>query len=133
MSGFYNPTANPYVQQYQSMMQQASQPPTKQITEVSGENGARALNMGPNSSDIVLDECGTIVWFVRTDGAGYKTLAPFDIKPHEAAPAPDYAGLDARIKKLEEAFANVNSSRAAVSEKPKPENVAGQLVIPDDD
>lgn len=132
MNGFYNPTQNPYVQQYQAMMQQSQSAPVKQITEVSGENGARSLSLGPNSSDIVLDECGTIVWFVRTDGAGYKTVAPFDIMPHQAAPVPDYAALDARIKKLEEAFAN-GSTRASVSEKPKSDTVAGQLVIPDDD
>ena len=47
--------------------------PQMQVTRVSGENGANAFQMGPNSSALLLDETAPIVWFVQTDGAGYKT------------------------------------------------------------
>ena len=98
---FYSPQINPYLgTPYQPQPQQ----PRQEVVKVNGENGARAYQLGPQSSALLLDETGTIVWLVTTDGAGYKTVAPFDISPHQAAPAPDYSALEERIRKLEEAI-----------------------------
>ena len=88
------PYFNPYPQQ--PMIQ-----PT-QVVRVNGENGARAFAIGANSSALLLDESGLLVWLVTSDGAGYKTVTPYDITPHQAQPAPDFATLENRIKKLEE-------------------------------
>lgn len=88
-----------YGQLQQYMQQQA---PQRQVDRVNGENGARAFAMGPYSSALLLDETGTIVWMVTTDGAGYKTVAPYDIMPHKEEPAPDYTNLESRVKKLED-------------------------------
>ena len=74
----------------------------QQVTRVNGENGARAYTIGANSSALLLDESGLMVWLVTSDGAGYKTVSPYDIVPHQEAPAPDYGNLEERIKKLEE-------------------------------
>lgn len=98
----YNPTMNPYL----TPQQQHTQQPRMEVVKVNGEGGARAFPMGPNSSALLLDISGTLVWAVTTDGAGYKTVAPFDIAPHQEAPAPDYTGLEARIARLEEAVNN---------------------------
>lgn len=98
----YNPTMNPYL----TPQQQHTQQPRMEVVKVNGEGGARAFPMGPNSSALLLDISGTLVWAVTTDGAGYKTVAPFDIAPHQEAPAPDYTGLEARIALLEEAVNN---------------------------
>lgn len=76
--------------------------PQQQVTRVNGQNGANAYAMGPNSSALLLDEGGLILWVVSTDGAGYKTVMPYDITPHKDAPAQEYASLDARLRKLEE-------------------------------
>ena len=91
------PYFNPYPQQ-------PIIPPIQptQVVKVNGENGARAFNLGANSSALLLDETGLLVWLVTTDGAGYKTVTPYDIKPHQAAPSPDYSTLESRIKRLEE-------------------------------
>ena len=89
---FQNPYVNPY--QYQ--------PQPSQVTKVNGENGARAFTMGANSSALLLDESGLLVWLVVTDGAGYKTVSAYDITPHQVVPAPDFGSLEDRIKKLEE-------------------------------
>lgn len=98
---FYNnPAINPYFNAPYPQPQQ----PRQEVVKVCGENGARAFQLGPNSSALLLDETGTIVWLVTTDGAGYKSVAPFDISPHQAAPAPDYNDLEERIRKLEEAI-----------------------------
>ena len=94
----YNPTMNPYLPQH---MQQAQQP-RQEVVKVNGEPGARAYPMGANSSALLLDVCGTIVWLAQTDGAGYKSVTPFDIAPHQEAPAPDFSSLESRITRLEE-------------------------------
>lgn len=59
---------NPYMQPAQQ------QPilPKMEVVKVNGENGARAYSMGPNSSALLLDESGLMIWLVTTDGAGYK-------------------------------------------------------------
>ena len=98
---YQNPFINPYgmAPQYQPpVMQQAAQ----QVVRVNGENGARTYQIGANSSALLLDESGLMVWLVTSDGAGYKTVQAYDITPHQAAPAPDYGGLENRIKRLEE-------------------------------
>lgn len=94
----YNPTMNPYLPQAHVQLAQ----PRQEVVKVNGEPGARAYPMGPNSSALLLDVSGQIVWAVTTDGAGYKTVAPYDITPHQDAPAPDFGGLEARIARLEE-------------------------------
>lgn len=96
---FNNPYLNPYTP-YQQPFQSAPQP--VQVTKVNGENGARAYQIGANSSALLLDESGTMVWLVTSDGAGYKTVMPYDIAPHQSAPAPDYTTLEQRIARLEE-------------------------------
>jgi len=84
---------------YQTMPAAA---PQMQVTKVNGEGGANAYSMGPNSSAILLDASGTMIWAVTTDGAGYKTVVPYDISPHKSREAVTYEGLESRIKRLEE-------------------------------
>lgn len=95
---YQNPYLNPYG------MQQPVQPilPQSQVIRVNGENGARAYSLGANSSALLLDESGLMVWLVTSDGAGYKTVSAYDITPHQVAPAPDYGSLESRIQKLED-------------------------------
>lgn len=73
-----------------------------QVVKVNGENGANAYGMGPNSSAILLDTSGTMIWAVTTDGAGYKTVVPYDISPHKSREMISMEGLENRIKRLEE-------------------------------
>lgn len=115
MYGDYNPYSmmNPY-------LTQPLQQPKQEVVKVNGENGARALALGPNSSALALDESGLLVWLIVTDGAGYKTVAPYDITPHQAAPAPDYTTLESRIKRLEEAIYVNTADLAATGRNEKP-------------
>ena len=105
-----NPLYNPMINPYLGAQQPYRQAPRQEVIKVNGENGARAFPMGANSSALLLDESGVIVWLVTTDGAGYKSVSPFDITPHEAAPVADYSTLDARITRLEEMISNANTS-----------------------
>lgn len=96
---YLTPGLTPNMNSYQMPMQPV---PPVQVVRVNGENGARAYQIGANSSALLLDESGLMVWLVTTDGAGYKTVSPYDITPHQAAPAPDYGTLESRIRRLEE-------------------------------
>lgn len=118
MNGYQSPFINPYgfmQQQYQTpqIQQQAAQ---QQVVRVNGENGARSYQIGPNSSAMLLDESGLMVWLVTSDGAGYKTVAPYDITPHQSTPAPDFGSLEERIKRLEE-IVNGNSGNTSTNSK----------------
>jgi len=96
----------------QQMMQQNRFLPRMEVVRVNGRQGAEAFQMGPNSSALLLDESGKIVWGCTTDGAGYKTVIPYDITLHEDAPAPDFTSLESRIKRLEDML-NGNSGHTA--------------------
>ena len=98
-STYLNPFG--FGQQIQQPIQPVQSIQPVQVVRVNGENGARSYQIGPNSSALLLDESGTMVWLITSDGAGYKTVAPYDITPHQAAPAPDYTTLEERIKRLE--------------------------------
>ena len=116
----YNPTMNPYLAA--AAQHQFQQAPRQEVTKVNGEGGARAYPMGANSSALLLDESGVIVWVVTTDGAGYKSVAAYDITPHQAAPQPDFNSLEARISKLEEVINNASTDSATSQ---RPEQTAG--------
>ena len=117
----YNPMINPYLQAQRPYQQQ----PRQEVVKVNGENGARAYQMPPNSSALLLDESGVIVWLVTTDGAGYKSVAAFDISPHEAAPAPNYEDLESRITKLEEMISNANTVNTSNAQRTDYERFTG--------
>lgn len=119
-----NPMLNPYMPGYQPQAQH------EEVTKVNGENGARSYQIGANSSALLLDESGLLVWLVTTDGAGYKTVSPYDISPHQTAPSPDFTSLEERIARLEALYnGNTGNSGAARSETAG----GGQLVVPVDE
>ena len=107
----FAPAYTPFAQNF-NPVQASGQP--MQVVRVNGRNGAEAYGLGPNSSALLLDEGGTLVWLVTTDGAGYKTVAPYDITPHKDTPMPDFGTLESRIAKLE-AFMNEYSSDTATA------------------
>ena len=101
-NGFSNPyMPGTYTQFGQNFNAVQNQVPPVQVVRVNGRNGAEAYSIGPNSSALLLDEGGTLVWLITTDGAGYKTISAYDITPHQTAPAPDFGSLETRIAKLE--------------------------------
>lgn len=74
----------------------------QEIIRVNGRNGAMSVQMAPSSSVLVLDETAPLVWLCQTDGAGYLTVTPFDIAPHQEAPQVSVNDLSARLARLEE-------------------------------
>lgn len=80
------------------------------VIRVNGKAGADALQMAPNDQALLLDETAPIVWLAQTDGAGYKTIAPYKIEPYQAEAPVDTKNLEARIKKLEEMLSDKSDS-----------------------
>lgn len=107
---YIDPNLAMYIQQYGQQYGQYQQQPKQEVVKVNGENGARAYPIGPNSSALLLDESGVLVWLVVTDGAGYKTCQPYDIAPHQQAPTPDFNTLEQRIERLEGLIMHGNTS-----------------------
>lgn len=117
---FNNPYYNPYNTQNYAPFQQSVQ-----VVKVNGENGARAYQMGANSSALLLDESGQIVWLCTTDGASYKTVTPYDITPHKASTTPDIAMLESRIVRLEEFVNEHTADSTAVKRKSAKPTITG--------
>lgn len=121
--GFYNP----YIQQIPQQ-----QTARQEVVKVNGYNGASVYEIGANSSALLLDVSGLMVWLVTTDGAGYKTIQPYDISPHKEAPAPEYTALEQRIAKLEEMYKNGNTGNSGAARSSEAGG-SGQLVVPVDE
>lgn len=98
---------NPYSYQNGAMQRVNNNLPHYEIIRVNGKPGVDAFQMGPNSSVILVDETAPIVWFVRTDGAGYKEAKPFDISLHTEKPPVDVNDLFDRITRLEGSVAGL--------------------------
>ena len=129
MNGYQNPYMNPYGMSGYGQMQAnpAMAIPPQQVTKVNGRNGAISYQMGANSSALLLDESGLIVWLCTTDGAGYKTVTAYDITPHQDTPAPDFGSLETRITRLEEMVNGRTADTSATRKKPngnKPDDSA---------
>ena len=122
----YAPFINPYGGFSQFPQPAPAQPPPQQVVRVNGDNGARAYQMGANSSALLLDESGTMVWLVTSDGAGYKTVSAYDITPHKAEAPKDYSDLESRVKRLEEMMGGKKNgytgNPAATGKKPNEPN-----------
>ena len=95
---------------YQNFYNPYQQPQRTEIVKVSGEAGAQAFAMAPNSSALLLDITAPLVWLVQTDGAGYKTMAPYQISEYKKPEEPNVGLLEERIKRLEEMLKNGKSN-----------------------
>ena len=119
----YNPYDTPQMQdQLQRLLMPQLQPQQQSthVTKVNGRAGAEAFNLPPNSDILLLDMNEPIIWFVMTDGAGYKTVTPYDFNPHKEVNQKDqYRSLDERITKLEEAMGNGKSNFRPVEQRSK--------------
>lgn len=80
----------------------------QQVVRVNGKNGADTYQLPPNSSILLLDESAPIIWLKTTDGAGYATVAAYDIVPHQEEIPVDTKSLEIRISKLEEIINDLN-------------------------
>ena len=130
------PSANVYNQGTYPYSAQAApagmyyQPPYQspmQITVVNGDNGARAFQMPPNSSIILLDESRRKVFIKETDGASYPKLSKYKLVPDDDDSLPEDKGVvEKQLKDVEDRLKVVekwvlNSKKAMLDEEKKKE------------
>lgn len=104
---------NPYTGRYDMQPQypfypnaQMPQAPQEQVTRVTGIDGARAIQLGPNSSKICIDETrDNRLFLILTDGAGFKTVRPMRCEFEDIEPEPQQddriGAIEKRLKELE--------------------------------
>lgn len=91
--------------------------PHYELIRVNGEQGARTIQMAPNSTTIMADNTNpNLLWMAQTDGAGYLTVTPLDAFIHQDKSQPSVTDLEARVKHLEELYDRFNSGS---SKQPK--------------
>lgn len=90
--------------------------PKQEVVTVNGEDGANTYKLPPNSSALVLDENKPIVYLVKTDGAGYKTVLAYTITPVIKAAEPTMSDVMARLEALEKKY----ESDIAAAKAPEP-------------
>lgn len=76
--------------------------PTYRADPIHGENAAWQFPMGPNSEIYLPDADKDIIWWIRTDQNGNKSVTPFDVKPHQEPAPVDTQDLAARLAAVEE-------------------------------
>lgn len=93
---------NPYTQP--NLWGQYSQQrlPIYRADPIHGENAAWQFPMGPNSEIYLPDADEDIIWWIRTDANGNKSVLPFNATLREKKPQVDTEDLAARLAAVEE-------------------------------
>ena len=75
-----------------------------------GENAAWQFPMGPNSEIWLPDADQDIIWWIKTDQNGNRSVQPFDVAPHKQPAPVDTNDLAARLAAVEE-WINAKSNK----------------------
>lgn len=86
-------------QQYNPYMQRL---PVYSAAPIHGENAAWQFPMGPNSEIYLPDADEDIIWWIRTDTTGNRSVQPFDVSPHKKPEPIDMNNILERLGALEE-------------------------------
>ena len=100
---------NPYMNM-NMYPQTANRMPIYKADPIHGENAAWQFPIG--GGEIYLPDADEdIIWWIRTDQMGNRTVQPFDVKPHQKQPAVDTNDLAARLAAVEE-WINAKSNKS---------------------
>lgn len=117
MNSFVNQNQNQYqmggmnFNPQQWPMSQQTRLPMYKAEPLQGENAAWQFPMGPNSEIWLPDAIDDMVWWIRTDMHGNKTVTGFDISLHQKPQPVDTNDLAARLAAVEE-WINAKSSKS---------------------
>ena len=113
VNSFFNPYGNNAQFGISPFSQPMAQPPAQQLIKVSGLEGAKAFQMGPNSAVALFHESEDILYVKTTDGAGFPSIRTFRFTPYEEAPAVEvekYVTIDEFEKFKRELFKKEGSN-----------------------
>lgn len=94
-SPYTQPSFNPY--QFSN-----NRLPVYSAAPIHGRDAAWQFPMGPNSEIYLPDADQDIIWWIRTDNMGNKSVQAFDVKVHEEPKPVDTNDLAARLAAVEE-------------------------------
>lgn len=98
--------------------------PVYTAAPIQGENAAWQFLMGPNSEIYLPDADEDIIWWIRTDNNGNRSVQAFDVTPHKKPESIDTKDLAARLAAVEE-WINAKSNKPA----PKRNNITNNESI----
>ena len=87
---------------YQNMWGQQQRLPVYHAEPIHGENAAWQFPMGPNSDIWLPDADNDLIWWIRTDANGNKTVEPFDVLPHKKPEPVNMDDILTRLSAVEE-------------------------------
>lgn len=119
----FNPYQNPMWTSYNTQRL-----PVYRADPIHGENAAWQFPMGPNSEIYLPDENNDIIWWIRTDATGNRTIKPLDVKPHEESESVDINSILERLTLLEE---KVNAKQTKPNAKRNATTVATESIVSD--
>lgn len=114
MNSFVNQNQNQYQMNgfnFNPQQWQQNRMLTYKADPIQGENAAWQFPMGPNSDIWLPDANEDIVWWIRTDMHGNKTVTGFDISLHQKPQPVDTNDLAARLAAVEE-WINAKSNKS---------------------
>ena len=88
---------NPYFNSFGT-----SRLPVYSATPIHGQNAAWQFPMGANSEIYLPDADQDIIWWIRTDNQGNRSVQPFDVTPHKEPEPIDIDNIIARLGAVEE-------------------------------
>lgn len=87
--------------------------PVYTAAPIHGQNAAWQFPMGANSEIYLPDADEDIIWWIRTDNMGNRTVTPFDVTPHKEPEQVDLNDIVARLSALEDKiYVKQNKSNA---------------------
>lgn len=107
---------NPYMT---TAWPQTNRLPVYAANPIHGKDAAWQFPMGPSSEIYLPDADQDLIWWIRTDNMGNRTVIPFDIMPHEEPTPISLEDIMARLDTLEDKInAKQNKSNAKRSNAP---------------
>ena len=100
----------PNQQSYPGYWQQQRFPVYK-ADPIHGENAAWQFPMGPNSEIYLPDNDENIMWWIRTDAYGNKSVESFDVVLRKKPQQTDMNNIEARLSAVEE-WINAKSNKS---------------------
>lgn len=101
--------------------------PIYRADPIHGENAAWQFPMGANSEIYLPDSDRDIIWWIRTDASGNKTVMPFDVMPHKDPEPIDINAILERLNTLEEKV-NAKQNKSSAKRVATP---AAEPIVPD--
>lgn len=96
--------------------------PVYTAAPIQGENAAWQFPMGANSEIYLPDADQDIIWWIRTDNNGSRSVQAFDVTPHKKPEQVNMEDLAARLSVVEE-WINAKSNKSNAKRTAAPANV----------